>query len=159
LVWEATPSSQDPLISHLNFLRKTVLAQVKIPNSVDSIKENWLSSEALGLNGRLASEWDRYRRALLGTGINLQNSTDTIVWTGGDSSRILSVKNVYNALISTLDYPTVGGWKLNLWKWNIQLKIKLFIWLAGNQKVLTWDTLQRKGWEGPGIFASFARQN
>ena len=73
------------------------------------------------------------------------------MWTVGDSSRILSTKNVYNALISTLDYPTVGGWKLNLWKWNIQLKIKLFIWLDGNQKVLTWDTLQRKGWEGPGI--------
>jgi hypothetical protein len=104
---------------------------------VNSIKESWLSSETLGLSGRLASEWDWYRRALLGAGINLWNSPDTIVWTKGDSSRTLTVKNVYNSLISTMDYPTVSGWKLNLWKWNLQLKIKLFIWLAGNQKILT----------------------
>jgi hypothetical protein len=38
-----------------------------------------------------------------------------------------------------------------LWNWQIQLKIKLFLWLATNHKVLTWDSLQKKGWEGPGV--------
>jgi hypothetical protein len=141
----------EPLISHLNDNRISVLAQVKAPNSVDSITEAWLSSEVLGIRGRLATEWEQYRRALLGAGITIRDSTDTLVWTGGDSSGNMTVKNVYSALISTLDYPIGGGWKVNLWKWNIQLKIKLFIWLAGNKKVLTWDTLQNKGWEGPGV--------
>jgi hypothetical protein len=33
---------------------------------------------------------------------------------------------------------------------EIQLKIKLFIWLVIEEKILTWNMLQRKGWEGPG---------
>jgi hypothetical protein len=33
----------------------------------------------------------------------------------------------------------------------IQLKLKLFLWLAANGKVLTWEALQKKGWEGPGV--------
>jgi ribonuclease HI len=33
----------------------------------------------------------------------------------------------------------------------IQLKIKLFIWMAAYDKILTWEALQRKGWEGPGV--------
>jgi hypothetical protein len=31
------------------------------------------------------------------------------------------------------------------------LKIKLFIWLAADDKILTWDNLLRRGWEGPNI--------
>jgi hypothetical protein len=32
------------------------------------------------------------------------------------------------------------------------LKIKAFIWLALEGKILTWDSLQKRGWEGPGRF-------
>jgi ribonuclease HI len=28
----------------------------------------------------------------------------------------------------------------------------LFAWLAGKDKVLTWESLRRRGWEGPGIY-------
>jgi hypothetical protein len=51
-----------------------------------------------------------------------------------------------------MDYPIWRGWKVNIWKWDIQLKIKLFIWMAAEKKILTWDALQKKGWEGPGVF-------
>jgi hypothetical protein len=30
------------------------------------------------------------------------------------------------------------------------LKIKLFLWLSMEGKILTWDSLQKRGWEGPG---------
>jgi hypothetical protein len=63
----------------------------------------------------------------------------------------ITVKNIYSALISTQDYPIWRGWKVNLWKWNLQLKIKLFIWMAAENRILSWDVLQKKGWEGPGI--------
>jgi ribonuclease HI len=53
------------------------------------------------------------------------------------------------ALISTQRFPRYGGWRYNIWKWDMQLKIKLFIWLAAENKILTWDILQQKGWEGP----------
>jgi hypothetical protein len=38
-----------------------------------------------------------------------------------------------------------------MWKWDMAQKIKLFTWLSIENKILTWDTLQRKGWEGPNI--------
>jgi hypothetical protein len=63
---------------------------------------------------------------------------------GGDSSENIIVKNIYSALISIMDYPIWSGWKVNIWKWNIQLKIKLFIWMITENKVLTWDALQKK---------------
>jgi hypothetical protein len=42
-------------------------------------------------------------------------------------------------------------WRMEkiFWSWHIALKIKLFLWLALENKILTWDTLLSKGWEGP----------
>jgi hypothetical protein len=73
------------------------------------------------------------------------------VWTGGDASGVISVKNLYKVLNLSQIHPTLSGWMVHLWKWQIQLKIKLFLWLAANHKVLTWDSLQKRGWEGPGV--------
>jgi hypothetical protein len=53
--------------------------------------------------------------------------------------------------LSTKNLRKFGGWRRAIWKWKIQLKIKLFIWLAVEGKILTWDTLQSRGWEGPGL--------
>jgi hypothetical protein len=32
-----------------------------------------------------------------------------------------------------------------LWHWSLPLKLKNFIWLAANDKILTWDILLRRG--------------
>jgi hypothetical protein len=76
------------------------------------------------------------------------------VWVGGDASGVISVKNLYQALIKPLDFHCEKAWILKLWKWPIQLKIKLFLWLAAFDKILTWDVLQSKGWVGPGCASS-----
>jgi hypothetical protein len=47
--------------------------------------------------GDLALEWDFFCRALIGTGVQIQNKEDELIWTGGDNSGILTVKNVYCA--------------------------------------------------------------
>jgi ribonuclease HI len=83
-------------------------------------------------------------------GITLQEGTvDQLLC--GDSSGSLTVKNCYKAILSTQQLPLRSGWKASFWKWRIQLKILLFFWLATEFKILTWDTLQRKGWVGPGM--------
>lgn len=43
------------------------------------------------------------------------------------------------------------SWLSLLWRWDLPLKVKLFVWLASKGKPLTWDTLRRRGWEGPGL--------
>jgi hypothetical protein len=44
----------------------------------------------------------------------------------------------------------IGGWRKALWSWSCPLKIKLFTWLVVENKILTWDILQRRGFKGPG---------
>jgi len=49
----------------------------------------------------------------------------------------------------TIWQQSIGGWRKTLWNWNIALKIKLFIWISLKNKILTWNNLLAKGWEGP----------
>ena len=42
----------------------------------------------------------------------------------------------------------VDWWK-QLWKSKGPLNAKLTLWLTVNNKLLTWDNLQRRGWIGP----------
>jgi hypothetical protein len=77
---------------------------------------------------------------------------DTLLWTGGDSFGNITVNNIYSPLISIMDYLIWCGWKVNIRKWDIHLKIKLFILMAAENKILTWDALQKKGREGLGFF-------
>lgn len=38
-----------------------------------------------------------------------------------------------------------------MWKIKIPLRIKIFMWLAARNKVLTAEILQKRGWNGPSI--------
>jgi hypothetical protein len=105
----------------------------------------------LGLVGSLAEEWEDYQKALCHAGIQLRNNCDELCWVGGDSSGRISAKNIYLALAKTFWPNPVEGWRKHLWKWDLTPKIKLFIWLSLENRILTWDNLQRKGWEGPNI--------
>jgi hypothetical protein len=84
------------------------------------------------LSGNLAAEWDLFRKSLIGAGVSIRDTPDQLLWTGGNSSGILSVKNAYMALFSTFNIQFMD-WRHKIWKWDIQLKIKLFIWLALEQ--------------------------
>jgi hypothetical protein len=61
------------------------------------------------------------------------------------------VKNAYDAILSTMNLSIFQEWKKNIWKWGIPLKITLFLWLAVEGRLSTWDKLQAKGWIGSGI--------
>jgi hypothetical protein len=128
-----------------------LLAQVHLQSGCRSLPNRWLNSEYLNLFNQSAIEWDIYASALKEAGITLSQGPDTLRWAGGDATGNLSVKNIYQALMnqrfSVLDY----SWFSLIWRWEIPLKLKLFFWLAGKEKTLTWDLLRRRGWEGPGI--------
>ena len=38
-----------------------------------------------------------------------------------------------------------------LWTWNCPLKIKIFLWLLLEDKLLTWNNILKRGWQGPGL--------
>ncbi|KAJ3694602.1 hypothetical protein LUZ60_010082 [Juncus effusus] len=64
-----------------------------------------------------------------------------IVWRWGTSS-IYSSQIAYKHLI----HPgVIIGWQSHLWKLKAPSKVKLFLWLAINDKILTSDNLQKRG--------------
>lgn len=103
------------------------------------------------LDGQLATEWDLYTSALNRAGVSLSINPDCLLWAGGDASGSWSVKNIYSAILQQQRLVDDGSWLRQIWHWVIPLKIKLFTWLAGSGKILTWDVLRRRGREGPGI--------
>jgi hypothetical protein len=111
----------------------------------------WKSSDELGIIGEEASEWDHYCKTLVNSGILLTDRLDKLIWTRGDRSGNISAKNVYNALASKLWTHNKSWWHRSLWDWDLAPKIKLFTWLMMEDKILTWDNLQRRGWSGPSI--------
>jgi hypothetical protein len=112
----------------------------------------------LGLNGTLAEEWNNFTKGLTTAGVYLGEENDKLLWAGGDASGKITVKNIYLALVSTQNFQSAPKWIQKIWSWDIQLKIKLFTWLTISRKILTWDGLQKRGWEGPDI-CIFCKRN
>jgi ribonuclease HI len=83
------------------------------------ITEQWKSNIELGLSGSMATKWNSFCKALIDSGIHLQPRDDILIWTGGDHSGILSVKNVYNALAKKLWPQQIAGWRRHLWTWDL----------------------------------------
>jgi hypothetical protein len=137
------------LLTILHQKQILVLAQAWKRQPHVQSQDHWLDSAELGILGDLATEWEHYRRALHSLGISLNDSADELLWIGGDRSGILNSKNIYLAICDTQNFPIATGWRKNFWNWDLQLKVKLFLWLAANDKILTWSNLQRRGWEGP----------
>jgi hypothetical protein len=142
-------------LSSQNFL---FLAQLKVTAGAPLLPDRWIHSSLLQLQDPLALEWDAFTLALQSAGISLSNDRDSLLWAGGDASGNLTVKNVYKALLHTQNFAAEPPWLLKIWQWSIPLKIKLFFWLCIKDRVLTWEALRRRGWQGPG-FASFASED
>jgi hypothetical protein len=142
----------EDLLSTLKHRGILTLAQASTGMNLLTHTEIWKSPGDLRLVGNQALEWNRYTASLGQAGVTLQQTKkDKLLWNGGDSSGEISVRNCYKAILSLLSLPNLHGWKLKLWKWNLQLKIILFFRLAADQNILTWDNLLKKGWVGPGF--------
>ena len=128
------------------------LDQIKIHTEDQSPSTNWVSSRDLGLTGTLEKEWDLYRLALIKSGAILTEEEDNLMWSSGDESGIPTVKNFYLNIIKTKNLTKAETWRRSIWHWKMPLKIKAFIWLSLEGKILTWDSLQKRGWEGLGRY-------
>jgi hypothetical protein len=137
------------LLSVLNKQNIITLAQARNFSDDQLLSSYWLCSNDLGLEGKLAKEWDQFRWALIDSGALIE-SRDKLMWIGEDNYGSPFIKNFYLSIISSKRLLKVKNWTQSIWKWKVQLKIKLFIWLAMEGKILTWESLQKMGWEGPG---------
>jgi hypothetical protein len=100
--------SQDLLVALKN---KNIcyLYQARAQSSLGFITEQWKNNFELGLSGSLATEWNSFCKVLIDSGIHLQPREDSLIWTGGDHSGFLTVKNVYNAMEKKFGHNRLQG--------------------------------------------------
>jgi hypothetical protein len=115
----------------------TVLSQAWNNAGKIRLSTNWYSFGDLGLSGSMVVEWKSYRNSLISSRVSIMDGDDILMWTAGDHSGFLFVKNVYLAILSTQDCSIIDGWRHGIWKRTIQLKIKLFTWMAIEGKIHT----------------------
>ena len=103
----------------------------------------------IGLTGALALEWEHFISLFRAAGILLSSSPDYLLWSRDSASVTVVARLAYSSLIrSQVIYQPVW-WFDMLWKVRVSLKIKCFMWLVLNHKILAWDLLCKHGYQGP----------
>jgi hypothetical protein len=108
----------EELLAAINRKGIFFLYQVQKEAQVGRITQNWFSSTDLELTGHLHEEWSLFRRALI-NGVFLQANPDLLKWSGGNSTGLITVKNVYLAAATLKWNNNFGGWRMAMWKWNV----------------------------------------
>jgi hypothetical protein len=113
---------------------------------------HWKSDLELGLVGTEVAEWDNLYRALDHVGIYLTDSPNELIWTRGNVLGNITTKNAYDSITSNIWNHRKNWWHYSLWKWDMAPKIKHFTWLLLENKIITWENLQKRGKLGLGFF-------
>jgi hypothetical protein len=141
------------LVSMLHSKNITSLAQVRAPTGVIHFPNNWMGSGDLSLSGQIAIEWEFFTTALRSAGVSLTDGPDVLFGLGGMPRAASQSKTFIRPPSSAKHWPDFS-WTFQIWNWKVPLKLKLFVWLAGKERILTWDALRRRGWSGPGFACS-----
>eukprot|EP00253_Pinus_taeda_P025144 PITA_25144 len=104
----------------------------------------------LHLPAHLRPLWESVRSSLSVLPINRSERKDILAWKLPRNPLPVKVKDIYAAL-SQLSAPTTQPiYPPTLWKAACPTKMILLSWLIFWNRNLTWEVLQRKGWNGPG---------
>ena len=78
-----------------------------------------------------------------------EEKEDKLVWTKNPVNGDFTTKLGYKTWAWEQHQGEKVDWWKQLWKSKGPLNAKLTLWLTLNNKLLTWDNLQRRGWIGP----------
>lgn len=113
------------------------LNQVHICHTNDRRDAHWLTARALHLSGTVGVEWQSYTNGLTHVGIVLNEYLDTMVWENEGVDGTVSTVEAYTYYVEMNRHQPSQWWHSPLWQWEVQVKIKLFIWLGINNCLMT----------------------
>lgn len=90
----------------------------------------------------------------LGECSTLSEEDDQLEWIG-NTSKIYSIQSGYKSIIL---FPKAKVTWNNIWKANCIPKMKTFMWLVFLNKVLTWNNLTKRCFQGPNMCTFFSRK-
>ena len=109
----------------------------------------WFKADELELIGDWKLLWENYIRGLEYGRIRLNNRQDTLLWYFNKYEGSLTASIGYDCTLHAKGYEQQDLALNFLWVLCIPLKIICFIWLLARDRILTWDHLQHKGYQGP----------
>lgn len=102
----------------------------------------------MGLEAVEALLWDRYIKALGRENIRLTKRDDEFLW-DGDLRGVYTPKVGYVQLnIDPLQQDEKWWWR-KIWKQKCPAKGKILVWTILENKIPTWDILQKSQFHGP----------
>ena len=128
------------------------LADVADPEACTLWNQGWLSGQRLRLPIDLQMIWGRYLRQLSCTFIRLGHREDELIWDHHPSGHYSPKLGYIQLSVAAHTRELVWWWK-QLWKLKCPGKAKLLFWAILENKAPTWDILQKRSFQGPGICA------
>jgi hypothetical protein len=139
----------DQLIQHLSTLGIESLNNLVDPRLTTLWSQGWKEANRLGLSDDEVIELERYINLLKISQIRLRDCEDELIWDSTPSG-FYTPKLGYLKLNSDLAQRETVWWWGKLWKLKCPAKTRLFMWNVLNNKVSTWDILQKRNFSGPG---------
>ena len=106
----------------------------------------------LGPTGEMAYEMNCYTSRLNRLGIRLVDKLDRLIWDGNYSNGKISAKFGYEVIAGSNTQSLRKWWYKKLWKFYLALKIRCFVCLSLEKKILNWDNLLKRGSVGPRFY-------
>ena len=125
------------LIAHLNNRDIVSLDHIHRTRFSRDYGSHWLKATDLGLGGSLKTEWDLYLAALRATGIQITLDSDSLNWSFNKNDGKVTASSTYSFISCSIGELDRSWHWMDLWRWQIPLRIKCFIWLCLNNKIST----------------------
>lgn len=98
----------------------------------------WFLEFRRQLNGHLATEWENLQ--LLLSEISLSEGRDEVFWALEKSNKF-STRSLYKLMTSG---GVVDSGMMVIWKCNIPLKVKIFLWMATHDRIQCGGSAEKK---------------
>jgi hypothetical protein len=89
----------------------------------------WKKAESLGLEGAQKDEWKNYTKGLVSVGIELNDEKDRLLWSWDTKQGQVNAKLAYEVQVMEDRGVETKFWYSKIWKWQLPMKVKLFVWL------------------------------
>ena len=137
------------VIEALGHVGITTLNHLVVPRPAEPWIQSWRRANYLGVGEREIGFVENYIRELDRAHIILSEHEDSLVW-DADPGGAYTPKVGYLFLSAGVELREEVWWWRPLWKLKCPAKTKMFMWCVLNNKVPTWDVLQKRTFQGPG---------
>jgi hypothetical protein len=88
---------------------------------------------------------------LVSDGIELNDEKYSLLWSWDTKQGQVNAKLAYKVQVMEDREVEPKFWYSDIWEWQLPIKVKLFVWLLLEQRILSWDNLTKMGFQGPSI--------